>query len=65
MEGVPRQKKGKLEGTEGVLQFRVVFILPKLTNKHTLAILIAAALSWRNFSLRTLLVLLLLVMAST
>ena len=41
------------------LQLSVVFILPKLTNKHTIAIFFAGSLSLINFSLKILLVLLL------
>lgn len=52
-------------GCNGIdVQFRVVFILPTLTNKQIIAIVIAPALSAKSFSLRTLLVLLLRAMAS-
>ena len=46
------------------IQLRVVFMRPKFTNKQTIAILKAAGLSFCNLSLRILLVLLLLAMAS-
>lgn len=46
------------------LQLSVVFILPKLTNKHTIAIFFAGSLSLINFSLKILLVLLLLAIVS-
>lgn len=45
-------------------QFNVVFIRPTLTNKHTIAMFNAAARSDRSLSLRILLVLLLLAIAS-
>lgn len=56
--------KVMLRLTRATLQFRVVFMRPTLTSKQTIAILSAAVRSDRSFSLRILLVLLLLAIAS-
>lgn len=59
--GAPRA--GERKGEKDV-QLRVVFMRPKLTSKHTMAMLMAAGLSFWSLSFKILLVLLLLAMAS-
>jgi len=54
---------GMVEG-ECYLQFNVVFMRPKLTNRHTIAIFFAGSCSVKSLSLNILLVLLLLAIVS-
>lgn len=54
----------RLGQTRSNLQFKVVFMRPTLTNRHTMAMLMAAARSVNSLSLRILLHLLLLAIAS-
>lgn len=59
-----REGTGRYRSRQEHIQLSVVFILPKFTNKHTIAILIAACLSLCSLSFKILLVLLLLAIAS-